>query len=550
MENSTKRMNTPYKLYINDKKEEDFKNQIISNKLSLRKKKLYNLLMQKRQTNTQIKTEEKNHIGTLSQISILIHKEDFNNIQSGLNMLYDYLINNPKLEKENIKYIYENIYYRLLDIICSDKSYENNKNMNKILFLINYLTTENNIFIEPVTEQLFLTEFQKIIDINFNNKNFISLIIPLLSDMLTNKKKFVQIMNAIDIIKIMKVKINENNFDKDNIENVLLLMNNFIMNINKDMTNKFKFILEYILNVLNCNNLMNNLVNVNNNDESFIMISIFDILIHMVNAQGNMEIIKKSNCFMFIKNIINNYKNININSNLYLLKCYEFLSNIILNEKTSEDKKNIVTYFYQNNSDNNSIGLPFVNELIECIKLKNKSFVYILINCIISLVNNSNEFCELYCSNNNFINILINLFNEKIPKKIKNEIITFFINIIEINNIKIYKYILNIDIFALFISYLIKKKKSKKESTKIIIYNILYFINKCLLLENAHNMNEIMKILEKYKFKETIEFLIENKDESISDISRSMFIKFFSTPENVYCQNNKKNIDDNKMIIE
>ena len=39
MENSTKRMNTPYKLYINDKKEEDFKNQIISNKLSLRKKK-------------------------------------------------------------------------------------------------------------------------------------------------------------------------------------------------------------------------------------------------------------------------------------------------------------------------------------------------------------------------------------------------------------------------------------------------------------------------------------------------------------------------------
>ncbi len=137
MENSTKRMNTPYKLYINDKKEEDFKNQIISNKLSLRKKKLYNLLMQKRQTNTQIKAEEKNHIDTLSQISILIHKEDSNNIQSGLNMLYDYLINNSKLEKENIKYIYENIYYRLLDIICSDKSYESMKNINIIIFLIN-----------------------------------------------------------------------------------------------------------------------------------------------------------------------------------------------------------------------------------------------------------------------------------------------------------------------------------------------------------------------------------------------------------------------------
>ena len=313
-------------------------------------------------------------------------------------------------------------------------------------------------------------------------------------------------MDTIDIIKIMKVKINENNFDKDNIENVLLLMNNFIMNISKDMTNKFKFILEYILNVLNCNYLMNNLVNSNNNDESFIMISIFDILIHMVNGQGNMKIIKKSNCFLFIKNIINNYKNINIDYNLYLLKCYEFLSNIILNEKTSEDKKNKITYFYQHNDVNDSIGLPFVNELIECIKLKNKSFVYILINCIISLVNNSNEFCELYCSNNNFINILINLFKEKNPKKIKNEIINFFINIIEINNIKNYKYILNIDIFTSFISYLIKKKKSKNESTKIILYNILYFINKCLLLENDHNMNEIMKIWKNIILKKLLNF--------------------------------------------
>jgi hypothetical protein len=80
--------------------------------------------------------------------------------------------------------------------------------MNKVLFLMNYLTTENSIFIEPVTENLFLTQFKEIIEINNNNNIFISLIIPLLSDMLTNKKKFVQIMNEIDIIKIMKIKIN------------------------------------------------------------------------------------------------------------------------------------------------------------------------------------------------------------------------------------------------------------------------------------------------------------------------------------------------------
>ena len=346
---------------------------------------------------------------------------------------------------------------------------------------------------------------------------------------------FVQIMNEIDIIKIMKIQIKQNNNNKENIENLLILMNNFIMNISQDKTHKFKFILDYILNFLNRDEIRNNL-NKFINEESLIMISILDILIYMSNNQENLNIIKNDICFKFIKALLLNYNNININ--LYIIKCYELLSNILLNTKNFSEKNNIIKYFYQNNH-NTSNGLPFLNELIESIKNKKRDFIYILLNCIISLLNNYNELCELYCSNNNFISILLNLFIDKTSKKIKNEIIIFFINLIENNNIKIYKYILNTDIISIFISYLRKKINSKNESRKIIIYNILYFFNKCLLIDNENNINNILKILDKNQFKEIIETLIENKDDSISDISRNIFIKYYSGPENLYIH--KKN---------
>ena len=538
-----------YKSFNNDNNEkEEFEKEIIENKLSIRKRKLYQILQQKRKINSlNNNTEDKNQTNQLSQVSILIQREGDNDIQSGLNIFYNYLINNEKLDKENKEFILENIYYRLLDIILTEKSFDNNKHMSKIFFLINYLTTESNAFIGPLTENFFLTQFKKVIEININNNTFISEIIPILSDMLINKKKFVQIMNEIDIIKIMKIKMGESINDRDNLEHLILLMNNFILNINKDKTNKFVFILEYVLNILK--KIDKNSMNIINNEESLIMISILDILIHMSNNQENLKIIKNNNCIQFIKDMINNPKSNNAHS--HTLKCYELLSNIIKNTSGSNEKKDIVEYIYQGNVN----GLPFVNELIESIKIQNKSFIYILLNNITSLIYNSDDFCELYCSNNDFINILLNLFPNRTSKRIKNEIIIFFINVLENNNIKIYKYLLNTNIFQIFITYISKKTKSKNKSTKIIIYNILYFINKCLLIDEENNIKEIIKILGKYKFKEIIEEYIENKDESISDISRTIFIKFFSGPENFFQNNNikdSKDIQDNKddMIIE
>ena len=539
----------PYKSINNEKNDKDeLEKEMIESKLNLRKKKLYQLLMQKRQSYI-IHNSLNDKITQLKNVSILIHKNTFDEIQTGLNNFYDFLISNEKLDKSDIKYIYANIYYRLLDIIISEKHFEKNGNMSKVLFLIQYLTTDNNIFIEPISENIFLINLKEMIEINRNNNTFIWMIVPTLSYMLINKKKFSQIMKEIDVVKIMKILIGQNIQDKESIEQLLILMNNFIINITENKTSKYQFILEYVLSLIN-NNITNYL---NNDDESSIFLSLFDILIHMTYDTENLKLIKESNCIQFIKYLIDsNYKeNIFVNNNIYLLKGIKLLSNIILITNNFEKKKNIISYIYSNQNNNKDINPPFMPEFINSIVNKNFHFANALLNCIINLVNNCIQFCELYCSND-FINYLLKLFEENVMRKIKNEIVIFFINIIECNNIKIYKYLLNFEIIKIFVSYLTKKKKTKKESTKVIIYNILLFIKKCLSIEVENNMNIIKIQLDKYNYKEIIEYLIDNKDESISDISRTTFIKYFSKEENVYTPgisfNKKEEKED--MIIE
>ena len=537
--------------YKEKKAQNDLEEEIILNKLSLRKKKLYEILLQKR-LNFISQNSEKDENCQLKEVSILIHKETFDDIQKGLHILYEFLINVNNLEKPHIKYIYENIYYRLLDIINSEKIFDDKGNMSKIFFLINYLTTENNIFIEPITENIFLSNLKKIIELNIDKELFINMIIPVLSDMLINKKKFSQIMKEIDIVKLMKIKIEQNSTNKESIEQLLILMNNFIINIKENKAHKYQFILEYTLNLIKSD--INNFFN--DKDKSLFLLSLFDILIYMANDSENMKLIKESNCLVFIKNVINDYKhNKIVNNYIYLLKCEELLSNILLGTQNFEDKKNIILFIYSSDILNKNIkeanNLPFINEFIYSISNKNYHLSNAFLNCIISLINNCAEFAELYMNNNNFINGLIKLFSEKIPKKMKNSIILFLIKIVECNNIKIYKYLLNFDIIPILVNYLNLKKKPKKEPTKIIIYNILLFIKKCLSIEEENNMNDINNILIKYNYKEIIETLIDNKDESISDISRKIFINYLSESEKEYIPKinvNKKEKED--MIID
>lgn len=537
--------------YKEKKAQNDLEEEIILNKLSLRKKKLYEILLQKR-LNFISQNSEKDENCQLKKVSILIHKETFDDIQKGLHILYEFLINVNKLEKPHIKYIYENIYYRLLDIINSEKIFDDKGNMSKIFFLINYLTTENNIFIEPITENIFLSNLKKIIELNIDKELFINMIIPVLSDMLINKKKFSQIMKEIDIVKLMKIKIEQNSTNKESIEQLLILMNNFIINIKENKTHKYQFILEYSLKLIKSD--INNFFN--DKDKSLFLLSLFDILIYMANDSENMKLIKESNCLVFIKNVINDYKhNKIVNNYIYLLKCEELLSNILLGTQNFEDKKNIIFFIYSSDILNKNIkeanNLPFINEFIYSISNKNYHLSNAFLNCIISLINNCVEFAELYINDNNFINGLIKLFSEKIPKKMKNSIILFLIKIVECNNIKIYKYLLNFDIIPILVNYLNLKKKPKKEPTKIIIYNILLFIKKCLSIEEENNMNDISNILIKYNYKEIIETLIDNKDESISDLSRKIFINYLSESEKEYIPKmnvNKKEKED--MIID
>ena len=184
MENYQNFNNYSYKSLNNEKNiKDEFENGITENKLALRKKKLYQILLQKRQ-NYKIPNFINDKEGQLKEVSILIHRNTFEEIQTGLNKFYDFLINNEKLEKNDIKYIYENIYYRLIDLITSEKIYKKNGHIDKVFFLINYLIADNNIFIGPITETIFLSQFKEMINLNMNNIDFISKIIPILSDML------------------------------------------------------------------------------------------------------------------------------------------------------------------------------------------------------------------------------------------------------------------------------------------------------------------------------------------------------------------------------
>ena len=548
MENFQNFNNYSYKSLNNEKNiKDEFENGITENKLALRKKKLYQILLQKRQ-NYKIPNFINDKEGQLKEVSILIHRNTFEEIQTGLNKFYDFLINNEKLEKNDIKYIYENIYYRLIDLITSEKNYKRNGHIDKVFFLINYLIADNNIFIGPITETIFLSQFKEMINLNMDNIDFISKIIPFLSDMLINKKKFGEIMKEIDIIKIIKILIMQN-INKESIEQLLILMNNFIININENKTSKFQFILEYSLRLFN-----NEIIDYSNDEnESLIILSLFDILIYMTKDSENLKIIKESNCIQIIKYFIDkNYKqNKIINCNKYLLKSEELLSNILLITKNFDDKKNIILYMSSNSNNLSETNLPFIAEFFDAIANKDFPLVNILLKCITSLVNNCVQFCELYC-NSDFVNCLMKLFVENVQKKIKNEIIIFFINMVECDNVKIFKNLLNFNILPIFVSYLNKKKKSKKESTKIIIFNILLFIKKCFLIDERNNMNEIKNILDKYKYKDILEYLIENKDESISDLSRSTFIKNYSESENIYIpnQSNSKNEEKELMDIE
>ena len=71
------------------------------------------------------------------------------------------------------------------------------------------------------------------------------------------------------------------------------------------------------------------------------------------------------------------------------------------------------------------------------------------------------------------------------------------------------------------------------------------------MIEEKNEINATKNILDKYEYKKLIEFLIENKDESISEISRNTFIKYFSESENTYIPN-KVNINkkEEEMDIE
>ena len=399
--------------------------------------------------------------------------------------------------------------------------------MEKIIHLINFLTKCEKKFISILTQDIFINLLNLLIKENSNNERFLFAFISLISDILSDKDKFFKLVKIIDIINFIKNCINIQINTSNNVrENFLILINNFIINIPENFTHKFKFILKYVLNKLD-----NNFKFLYDNNSILAITAVFDILIHFGLNKENSELIINNDLLLLIKNI-NNTNDVNIT---YKIKCFELLCNII---KTSEDfssKCNIIGIFYDLNED-----IPFYNELINYIKLKNFSLINVLIRCICSLCNECTEFSELYFLNNNFILLFINLYEAKSPKKIKNEILICFIELIRAKNNKIYNnFIKSKIIFPVLLNYAHKKNKSKKTANKIIVYNIIYLIN--LFLELRQHKNFIFDLLNECKFKNLLELLTKNKDEDICSLSRSIFIQYYSENENTLNEENDKN---------
>ena len=508
---------------------DDYIIQLTENNLKRRKEKMQNLLLSKRLANSEIFNDNKNNSieEQLKQISILIYKNTPDEIDKGLNLLNNFFIQNEINNKEIINYIIENIFYRLLDLIKSNKSFENNIHMEKIIYLINFLTTYEKKFILILTQDISINLLNLLILENNNNERFIFAFVPLISDLLTEKERFFKLVKIIDIVNFIKNCINIHlNTSNNAIENFLILINNFIINIPEDYTPKCKFILKYVLTVFT-----NNFKSLYDNNSILAITSIFDILIHFESNKENNELIANNNLLLTIKNIISR-DDTNIT---YKIKCFELLCNIIKASEDFSSKKIIISVFYDLNKE-----IPFCNELVNYISLKNYPIINILIRCICSLCDKCIEFSELYFLSNDFIQLFINLFETKSSRKTKNEILICLIEVIGAKNIKIYNFLIkNKKIFSVLLSYLNKKIKSKKNVNKIIIYNIIYLIN--LFLELKQNDNFIFDLLEEYKFKNILESLIKNKDEDICSLSRNIFIQYYSENENMLNEENEKN---------
>ena len=480
--------------------------QIEENILRKRKNKLYENIMNKRFNNI--------NIINLKDIVKQIHDEE--NILFGLTNIKNFIQNNY-LNKEQTKYFFENIYYRIVDILFE----KNSKYILECLIIINELIKQSDKFLFPLTENLFLVKFDELIKKNKRDDNFINNIIIFLSELLSIRKDYFIVNKKISIYALIIEEINKEIFRID-LNYFLKFLYYFIFSFPTHYLNKLSKICDWIIKVF---------LQMSEMERNTYKKYLYKIIVFFSKKNEFIDIFINKGVINIILNLISQKEN--INDELYLLS--------FLLDGTIEQKNKILGL---NNLDTNFI--PFMKELDE-IKYNNKNNLY-LISCLNSFIHYNHFYTEKYLNSQKFLNILFINFNKFTSKFIKNKILLMTTYLFENNKELTYKKLKEINFLITLIKYLKKRLNYllKKEINELIVCNILEIIS--LYLQYESNNFEIIESkisLDTYDFENILNKLISYDNEFINNISRNLYIKYYNQNENFFQPSN--NLD---MIID
>ena len=478
--------------------------QIEENILRKRKNKLNENIMNKRLNNIQIIN--------LKDIVNQIHNEE--NIVFGLTNLKIFIQTNY-LNNEQIQFFFENIYYRIIDILFE----KNSKYILECLIIINELIKQSDKFLFPLTENLFLVKFEELIKTNKRDNIFMNHIIIFLSELLSIRKDYFIINKKISIYEIIIEEIDKEIFRID-LNNFLKFLYYFILSFPTHYLNKLSKICDWIIKVF-----------IQTPERNSYKKYFYKIIVCFSKKNEFIDIFINKGLINIIMNLISQIEN--INDELYLLS--------FLLDGTIEQKIKILGL---NNLDNNFI--PFMKELDE-IQYNNKNNLH-LISCITSFIHFNHVYTEKYLNSQKFMNILFINFNQFTSKFIKNEILLMTIYLFDNNKELCYQKLKEINFLVTLIKYLKKRinLSLKKEINELIVCNILEIIS--LYIQYESNNFEIIESkinLDTYDFENILNKLISYDNEFINNISRNLYIKYYNQNDNYFQPSN--NLD---MIID
>ncbi|MCQ2821219.1 MAG: hypothetical protein MJ252_28495 [archaeon] len=523
---------------------EDFRDQVVDKKLSL-KKEDRSKKINKRRTLWLNNIKEHGQLNinaiqcmlplTLTEISYLL----FNNpkpllqnkklisapedsVQFGLQKLYEYFIDEGHLKAQDIKSLKDNFYYRLLDLFKNCPKYT-----SILIPIYIYLTDEIDHFVGMIVRDGVLNTLGNILQ---NNDIYQSCRIDfnlLVSNILSeNQNIYNEITKFIDIGCILRWEMNNGNYN----ENYVYLLYNFLVYLPKDQMVQYN---DIIFNTLK-------LFTKEYNEKGPLLNDLFDIIIVLSKNENLIQVFLEQNFVFVIKDTLQN-------NSIYIHKVLELLFYLL---KGNDSQKDIII-------GNNPPILPFFDQVklyydasikhktennSHSLKL-NEKFLYEYLHCIRSLIYRSIKYSKGYFSQKIFYDFLMTVLESGLSEKIKNEVLIIISVTLDLKNDSINAYFLKEKCHKNIYSYV--KSIMESQGKEMNLTNALIILEKLLNFGDkaCTSTNLVLKDLYGSEMDRRLSKLIDYKNQEISDVSRSIYVKYFNQDENYY-------VNEAEMILE